>query len=485
MAQQDVNNIVQAFQSFIESRQRDAQLAQQKSTEDARTKIEQQRADQEEKDRADRSKQFQQNLKIREQELDANRQMQDANRTLLMQKATENILNGVPVAGDVTAPGAIDPSTGLSSEMMHEIPGFGPNGTSAHVTLPTPDAYAQQVAQRQRIVNAPVEEAKTREQAAAQEAETTRQLKLAATEHANRLAEESGRQAFELKRQNQLLAAQKAERAASDANALRRTVFETTGGLTDIGAPGSTISTSVEGGPPQVRTGDTATFVNNTIDQIRNGQITTEDLNKKYGNKRAQYLQGLANQSGYTTLSKDQKSQLDDLERVAQVVPTLHSLTSLTMSNPDLTMIPLTKENKNYNNLKDMVQRNIPAIVRVLSGTKRYNESEAEKIAQSLIPSRGPNSGDLNFNKLKDFINKDLENAYQNVVKDLSPSQQATIRNRIGLNNMPYLGSAMQQSTSPAPGRMNVIIRKTGKPGSIPVNEFDTNLYQMVGSGGK
>lgn len=493
MAQQDVNNIIQAWQGFHQVLAQKAALAQQQKAESDRNAVAQQQADSQEQERKDRAKQWQSEAGLREKEFQLKRQGEDTQRQLLIQRATENILKGIPLPGDTVAPQDPNMFTGAHTQDMHILPGMGPGGSDLQLTLPTPQQYASDEADRARIANAPGEEAKTREQAAAQQAETTRQLKLADQAQINKFAEMRQNNIYENNKQNNQINAAKALRDSENAMQIRKTIIEQSGGLADMPS-GVTLGVGSEpGAPPSVTTTGAPDLVTNDIRDIRDGKTNTEDLIKKRGAKRAQYIQGQASQQGYTTLSKEQNDQLNDLNSIAQIVPRLAEMNKINADNPNMVNIPFTDAKKNFDNDKDIVGGSIDAITRILSGTKRFNNQAAALYAKSLIPDPSliNSKPELGFQKYNDFVTNHLQGAFNTITRNLPKAQQDIIRDRLGLNSLPSLNSAIKtpgMATGTPPGATPAGLGQpslgaTGSNGSGGSTGFTGNLHFGIQNG--
>lgn len=492
MAAQDVNNIIQAWQNFHSVLAQKAALAQQQKAESDRNAVAQQQADSQEQERKDRAKQWQSEAGLREKEYQLRKQGQDTQRQLLIQQVTENYLkHGVPIPGDTMAP--LDPNmfTGAHTQDMHLISGMGSGGSDLQLNLPTPQQSATDEADRARIANAPAEEAKEKANRAAQDAETTRQLKLADQVQINKLAEMRQNNIYENNKQNNQINAAKALHDSENAMKLREHIWDLTGGLGDIPS-GITLGTGEEpGAPPIVVSTQASKLVADNIRDIRDGKINTEDLIKKLGKPRAQFIQGQASQQGYTSLSKEQNDQLNDLNSIAQIVPRLAEMNKINADNPNMVNIPFTDAKKAFDNDKDIVSGTLPAITRILSGTKRFNSHESDTYAKSLIPDPSliNSKPELGFQKYNDFVTNHLQGAFNTITRNLPKAQQDIIRDRLGLNSLPSLNSAIKTpgaSTGTPPGATPATIGQPpsiGATGSSGSTGFTGNIHFGIQNG--
>jgi hypothetical protein len=438
MAQQDVNTIINAIHNFAAVRQARNQQA-----------LEQQRADDEKQNQQDRLQIERDKLK---QEGDYQKSVLKATQALhdvQIQKAQQEI--GQQAAQTGIVPYSVQSQPAQSTPgggMMSPISGVGnqqlltfPDQTQ--LTVPTPLAYAQQQADQQRIIQAPAEEIKTREQAAAQEAETKRQLATGQQAHQNKLQELFLEQNYNNQRQQNQLAAEKAMRDSQNATTLQAKMLEVTGGLS--GMPNNAIITTGPDGQPTLQPVDKNAYVNNAMDAIRNGRLSSDEFRKQYG-KQANTLMQMASSTGLGMLSKDDKAKLDDLETAAKIAPIMKELVQIRTTYPTKDMIPGTDAYKQYNLDKELIGKSIPAISRVLSGVKRFNQSEFDKYMEGLIPGKNPltTNPSAAASKYNDFVTKDLQAAFNQITSSLPKGHQDMLRQKLGLNDLPFLNSAIK-----------------------------------------
>jgi hypothetical protein len=443
-AQSGFNSVAQVMQALSEAKERQAQQANLQAQQDTvnkqnadRIKIEQQRADQEEAQRKDLSAKASKQLDLEQQRFDAEHELQSVQRQQLTQQLLHQyVLSGIPISGD-----NVSMAPGMIGMEQHSIPSLGINAT-----LPSPALYQTQQAQQQadlaRITNAPAEEAKTREQSAAQQAETERQLKLAAQNNI-----------YETARQASSQRAQQALHDSEGALSLRKAMIEATGGLSeqDSGSKtGISIKTGPDGQPIQTQQ-PVSDFVTNTLRQLRDGQMSSDQLKKQFP-KQAPVLLRMASEQGIGALTDTQKTRLDDLNTVAQVVPALKKMNEIAAQDPNNTwMNPTSDAYKTFNGLHQQVAGALPAISRALSGVKRFNGFEMEQYDKYLTPQTGISFGPLdttkvgpNFGKYNDFVTHDIQDAFNSATSGLPQGQRDIIKQRIGLNNLPSLSNALQ-----------------------------------------
>lgn len=479
-AQSGFNALSQALQQLATNKFQ----AQQQAQNQAQIDIAKQRADSEEQERKDRAAQWKSESDYREKELGLRQDAATLQRQQLIQQAAQGILKGQPYPGDhIVAGDTPDTET-------HTIPGMGPGGTDLNLSLPSHQAYVAQQAQNAqeqadltRTLSAPAEEAKTREQTAQQNAESERQLKALAIEHTNRLSELAQNNEYETKRQNSSLAAQKAMRDSENALGLQKTIIEATGGMQGMPSLGSTVSTGPDGSP-QVQTPNTSDFLTNTVRQLRDGQMSTDQLKKQYP-KQAAFILRTANQQGISGLTDKQTEQLQDLNSVAKVVPILKRMNHIIQQFPNEVFNPLSDAGKQYAADKATVEGALPTISRSLSGVKRFNGMEMDQYKNYLLPDRGIKVGPIdatktgpNRSKYDQFVTHDIQDAFNTVTQNLGQGQKDIIKERIGLNNLPSLGSAIK-----TPGQQTGT--PTGMTPALPMPPSNKVTQWVFGPDGK
>jgi hypothetical protein len=457
-AQSGFNSVAQVLQSLAEQKQRQQQL-----------EIEQQRADEEAANRKDISQRAWKQLQL---DTEARADLHNSTlsqRALLAQQVLHNYELGAPLPAGSTMseqpPGAFgdyrqisNPALGISNE-----------------TVMSPQEYATQRAQIERIAGAPAEESKIRETQALQDSEFAKQIKLAAQQHQDRLDEEAARNTYETNRQQDMIEAQRALRDSENSMSIRRAMIEATGGLSEFGKiiPGTTIATGADG-QPSVNQQGVGDFVSNTIRQLRDGQMSSDQLKKQFP-KQASAILGIASQQGIGALTEDSRTKLNDLNTIAQVVPILKEMNEINMSAPNsVLMNPMSKEYKQFQTDKQIVMGSIPAVSRVLGGVKRFNGFEMKDYENYLLPTRGLSIGPLdltkpNIDKYNSFVTHDIQDAFNTATSSIPDGQRAIIKQRIGLNNLPSLGSALQTPGAPTgtPSGMTPAIPAQGTPNQI------------------
>jgi hypothetical protein len=452
MAQEQVNAILEALKTGFAIRT--------EREREAREQANQQSEAQYRKDEADR---YKQQLALEEKRIDAENQSAAINRQLLLQKLTDAYVStGSPIPGDKTSPG-LHPGT-----MVHNIP---VGNTTMAMELPTPEQHATDVANLARIQDAPAEESRIREQKAQQEAETERMLSQEATQHTNRLAELAQENTYRL---NQIKQTQDAETARSNteiASRLHVAMINATGGLFGMDTPGSSnvrLTTNSDG---SVSTNSVQPneIVKNALDDMKNFRLSREEFEKKYG-KSARYLESMGQSQGLGLLNKDQKSQVQDLEAVAQVIPVLHEMNLIRAQYPIKDLIPGTDAYKLFTTDEDKVGKAQPAIARILSGTKRFNATEIEKYQDALIPRRNLLKSDYTsgFQKYNDFVSKDVQDAFNTITSGLPKPAQDMLRDQLGYTKFPYLGSALKtpgMNPGTPQGAVPATFGQPGQPG--------------------
>lgn len=495
-AQSGLNNFSQTLQQIINNKLQQQQLGVQNQQA-------QERIDNEEKERAQHAKEWEREAKRQDSQLDLQRQQADLNRQLLIQKATEGILKGQPLPGDQIGPATnsrLIPNptgTGPNTEgttFLHTLPFNGPDGKPMQVEINTPQEQARQEAEVTRIANAPAEEAKTREQQAAQEAEFGRQVRLNAQAHLDRLTEERQRDTYETTRQNNMIAAQKSLRSSEDAAAMQRTVINATGGLMGIpkqyglGSGGVTITTD-ENGNPQITTKSPADFVTSVGNDIRDGNISEEQVRKLYP-KQASLIFKYADDRGIKPLSQAQLDGLKGLNDVSKVGDTLKTLAQLRAAQGGrLDSLNLfNSANTNYPMLHDAGQlyktksqefgQSTARVAGVLGNIRRLNAQDIQQVLGGLLPDQSASSDPFNgYDKYNKFIT-DIQNDFNTVTKGLPEGQKKLLIDKFGGNSLPYLSKTMNApgQNPGTPGNAAPAL-----PGSLPGLQPLVGPYQLPG----
>lgn len=474
-AQAGFNSVSQVFEAFARAKQAQQQQDIANKQNADRIKIEQQHADQEEASRKDLSAKAAKQLDLEQQRFDAEHELQSIQKQQLTQQLLHQYeLSGIPISGD----DIITKMPDLTGMEQHFSPSLGINAT-----IPSPQTYANQQADIARISQQPAEEATARRYKEQSEDQQAKALAVAAQQHADRLAELAQNNEYENDRQASSLRAQKTLRDSENALGLRKAMIEATGGLSEDPSfkTGVTIQTGPDGQPVQKQTpiGD---FVTNTIRQLRDGQMSTDQLKKQFP-KQAPTILRLANEQGIGGLTDAQKARIDDLNSVAQIVPALRKMNQINEQYPNEVFIPGTDANKAFNGLKQQVEGALPTISRALSGVKRFNGFEMDQYKNYLEPTRGVDlGGPLNFqptaansSKYNDFVTHDIQDAFNTATSNLPQGQRDIIKQRIGLNNLPSLSNALS-----APGV------NSGTPtGMTPALPSSPNAIHWIMQNGK
>lgn len=440
MAQQDVNNILSTFQNLLAYRQGQQRMAQEKELQENQQQIE--------KDRnKELSRQFDQQYKLAEKRQAIEEEQASLNRQLLAQKVSENILNGIPVAGDTITPGVLGGPPNAQGQptpvsMIHNIPGIG------ELTLPTHEAFMRQQQADKATMMQPEIDAKAAEALAARRAQEESDALRLAKEHENRMAELKQENDYRLQQQKNMLDAEMARMNLENAAQFRRTQFEVTGGLSEIpGNPfnqfGGVHIVTGPGGAPQVNTTSGGDIIGNTLKGIGDGSITMNQLRTLYP-RQASAFEMMASQHGLMPLNDKEAEQLAALEKVAKIVPTLQEMYLIRHDHPMQDLNPLSTAGQRFNMLADIVKGNLPAISMALSGVKRFNNYEMKNYEDYLIPKRGPTSNkNMETSKYNSFVTHDLQEAFDTATRRLPKGQRDIIRDKLGLNGFPMLGSAV------------------------------------------
>lgn len=457
MAQQEANQIIQALQAGLGIRQRRQELERQSEQEQQRIDIAKAQQESQEALRKSEIDRFNKNYELQQKQLDLSRQMQDLQRDQVVQKATENYLQtGVPFPSDQIMPGLAPnsgPLAGLATPTVtHNIPGIGSFETV------TPEVFTQQQVARQEALNAPAE----KKQAAIQASQAEQRLKEIQLEHTMRLQEEAQRQQYETQRTNTELRARASMDAQNNARAIQAAMISATGGL--LGMPGSTsdptrpsmpvrpgnVQIKLDAsGKPMVQSVDPTQIIQNRIDSMYNGTLTSDELKKQVGAKQAEYITNLASQRGVVPLTKEQATQLKDLNDVAKAGPIIKDMAILHANNSGFGLgniwNPLSDSGRKFAQDEQELGKYLPAISRVLANVHRFNNKEIERYQQALQPSKVPWSTPTNgIDKYNSFIN-DLQNDYNTVLGTLPDGQRANLIKQGGGTSLPFLNKSLFQ----------------------------------------
>lgn len=489
MALQESNAIAQAFQNAFatilanKERQRSLDIEQQRAS--AATEAEKARIEQEKE-----------SLKQRQHEFDVTSKAAQALHNMQIMSEEQKIATGaaqtgimppgvgsspIPVGGSVNLPGIgqipIPPQVAAGNTVSF------PSGHT--IDIPTPQVFAQQQADIARITNKPAEEAKTREQAAVQAAETERQLKVGQQGFQQRLQEIDKQNQYENQRQANMISAQAAIHNSENAAALQRAMITSSGGL--FGMPGQFNSgvhiVTSDDGEPQVIHQNPADYITNTIGRLENGTLSSDEL-KKTDSKGAPTILRLASQRGIVPLTKDQQTNLKDLEEVSKAVPLLKEMAEIRASS-GTSFVPGTDAYKLFEADKDKLGKYTANITRVLGNIRRLNTQDVELTLNSMIPSRAPWKGaTTGIDKYNEFVTS-LQNDFNTATNTLPKNQQDLIRQRLGYNSFPYLNKLTS-----APGQQVGTPQGMTPPGGKKANDVhwvlqNGKLVPVAGGGGQ
>lgn len=493
MAQEEVNHILEGLKLGLAVRQQRQELAQQQQ----RIEIQKKQQESEEKHREAENKRYIDSLAEQKRQFDITSKAAQALHNVQIMQAeqsmTQNAMQGIPIAGDQVS-GATPPVVpqGMTQvpegHQLHNLP------TGHSVVLPTPEKFAELLAARARITNAPAEEAKTREQAALQKAETERQLTVSKQAQEAKLVELNKENEYKMQQQAQAIKAQQAIHSSEQAMHLRVALLQATNGMSEpsfMKSMGVNVTTDAQG-QPTINSQDPTNYVMNTIKQLRDGQMSADEL-KKRDPKLAPVIERMASTMGVGALTKDEIGQLRDLEIVAQVAPVLREMNLIRANANVKVLVKGTDAYARFQTLEDQVGKAQPALARIFSGTKRFNNVEMEKYWNALVPRKSPLTSDKEsgFSKYNDFVTKDIQDAFNTITSSLPEGQRAIIRDRIGINRLPYLSSAIKtpgaEPTTPvgaAPalgsfgGKITVKRKSDGVVGTIDLKDFNTQMYK-------
>ncbi len=185
------------------------------------------------------------------------------------QNIAQYLRSGGEMPGDIKTPvgsgtggAAFSPiNQSDATSIQHSVP--MPDGPPMQVTLPTEQTDATNKANLARILGKPAEEAKTREQQALQDAETTRQVRVAQETGAQRLKEIQEQKDWDMKRYKMTQDAENARNFATNAMHLQIAKLNLTGGLNADGTGGGFPAAAI-------------------ADNVYNGKISEEQLKKMY-----------------------------------------------------------------------------------------------------------------------------------------------------------------------------------------------------------
>ena len=508
-AQSGLNNLSATLQQIIQNKVQQQQLAQQKAQQDTANDLAQQKIDAEADVRKTLSQQFQQTAKREDARLDLERQAHDINRQMLIQKATEGILNGNQFPGDQVAPGSFGFALGntgtqpnmVPQTMIHTLPFNGPDGKPMQIELPTPEFHAQQQADLARIQNAPAEEAKTREQQALQESEFARQIKLDAQRHADRLAEQAQENTYNNNHQQTMITAQQSELSQRLAAEHQKAIIDATGGwygLTDndkkkYGMPTGVTITTDSDGQPIVSTKSPADIMTNVINDMYDGKLSTDQVKKQYP-KQSSLIFETARQRGVVGATQTQLDALKGLNDISRVVPNLQEMAKLRANQgagifgSGVSNI-LDKNNVNYPGLNDAGKRfkdleqqfgqSTARIAGVLGNIRRLNQPDVELTLKSLIPDKSAASDPMNgFNKYNNFVT-DIQNDFNTITNGLPDGQKAHLLKVFGATTaFPYLSKTVNQPGQNPGTPSNA---QPALPGGLPSITPLTGPYRLPG----
>ncbi len=438
-------------QDNVELIMRGIQVGQQKKARDEQASLEQQRIDSEVESRKAQIDFHKQELKQQKEfqdaqiehvktQVDLAKKAADMQRLVTQQQIAQHIMQGGEVPGDVKTPVAqgtggasfspVNPAAATS--IQHSIT-VGPGQPNIEFTAPTEEAQAVKTANLQRILGKPAEEAKTREMQALQDAETTRQVRVAQETGSQRLQEINDSKQWDLKRFAATQAAENYRANANNAMKLRIAQMNLTGGLNAEGTGG--------GFPAQA-----------IADNVYSGKISEEQLKKMYPKQAAPILSVVQKANGLPITDKEQQN-LKDYEAVAAAVPVIKQMNEIVAQHRVEVLIPGTQAYKDYTSMYESVLGKVPAISRVLSGVTRFNRQEMDNYIKAIVPDKNPLKADpsTNLRKLNTFATDEVQNAFNTNFSRLPKPQREALKNDVGLNSLPYVGSQINPQTQASP----------------------------------
>ena len=432
---------------------------------------------------AERAKEHADELAFRKEQLDAQKEQakaqQDAAEKLfnlqhaqmdLQQRQSEfnQALQGAPLGikpvGSTTLP-AVQPTAAQPLVYTGSTGGADltkdttimPSGQS--VTIPTPQAITQLEVDRQRQLLAPQIEARLAETRATQEAETARQLQIAARQETARMNEINLQKKWDDDRTTRMINAENSRAQMQEAMQLRMRMAEVTGGLSEMtrsggfGSGGLSITTGPDGAP-QFNLPKEASNIQQGINGLYNGTMSLERL-EKTNPKQKQMISNLAGQANVGSLSDNDVKELQDVQKLGQLSDQLYELHKIRQNG-------VTADWQRFNALKDSFKKDIPGVITGLNNVKRANTAEMQNTLEGLVPSRVPiiSRASTEGEKFNAFTNE-LKQRAENIVQGLPKNQQDAILHTYGVLNLKRLNLNSQ------PGQKQIIWVRDPKTGQL------------------
>ena len=300
----------------------------------------------------------------------------------------------------------------------------------------------------------------------------------------------------------------KAEQATKDiqdsklANTLKVAQLRATGGLTGFGGR---VVTDEDGNSVYVPN-DPEPIINNTLEQAENGTATIDQIKKMFPQARTLgMITGAAQERGIKIISDKQVEKLRELEHVSSLTEDLYKLHQLRLKHPLAIQFPLNGPGNEFTTLNEKLGGDLAGVSKWLNSVPRFTNVELGKVKDAILPSADifHHTGSMEYTKYEKFV-KDIQDSFNTILSDVPEKQKNIIRQKMNLNNFPYLGNAIKSPGTPVnqiggsvqptetrggaqppaqvvpEGRMLVREKVSGRRGHIDPQNFDPQKYERL-----
>jgi len=433
MAQADVNNILEGLRQHAQKVQAAGQLALEQSRLDAEK-------EQKKKELEFQQKQIDATNKLAQGHLDLAKKAVDiaaqthASQLEQQYQQTGNLPPGSKVepndtggGGGVGFLGAGTQATGQTVAPQPDNGNQSTQGLYSDITLPVTDSnnnpiklsqvanptvFAQQQVDRQRVLNAPAEETKTRELLASKEQDEER-LKESKAADFSRFMMQKMYDDQRRKEQDDAAFAREKYKAANDLTIAK---LKLAGDQTDLSP---------------------------YISQAQNGELTTEGI-KKLPIKPVEQMKIMNGviQPGGRVINDATQQTLKDMATISTAIPNLDSALATLKDNPILARTPGTQAYKDYNEALHQVELVLPQVGRIIAGDKGRMSNQQIKYAEgAFLPSRNPIGTDIktNIKNRNDFVNT-MNDVIKSHLAGMTPEHQALLKENFGVKPLTPFG---------------------------------------------
>jgi hypothetical protein len=345
--------------------------------------------------------------------------------------------------------------------------------------------------------------ARLTEEQARQTAEFQREQALATQRNKDYLEIMGRQQSFEKQQQDARIRAENSRAADRNRIQLQLAGLKAGGGMNGFGG---TISVDDEGNPVFMPT-DPSDIIKSTIDQVRNGQMSMEYAKKNFTPKQWPIIAKSVQDSGNKFLSQKQQDAVASMEHISSLTEDLFKIHNLRLNHAGMLQFPLSDASNEFNTLEEKIGGDLAGVSKWLNSVPRFTNVELGQVKKALLPDKSifTHTGSMEFTKYEKFV-KDVQDSFNTILNDIPEGQRNQIRDRLGLNSFPYLGSAIKtpgasvnsiQGASqpspqvggkmkpPKPGQILVVKKSTGQTGWLDPKDYKEDKYSKVGAGGQ